>query len=39
MPKIKRRRKLKKSKSKKIENTELIYKTKNDWIKKAIINK
>ncbi len=33
---IKRR---KKSKSKKIENTELIYKPKSDWIKKAIVNK
>ena len=50
MPKKKKRKKIKRKKiktrkkrikknSKKIENTELIYKTKSDWIKKAIINK
>ena len=50
MPKKKKRKKIKKKKSlrkkrlrknkvKKIENSELIYKTKSDWIKKAIINK
>ena len=50
MPKKKKRKKIKKKKSlrkkrlrknkvKKIENSELIYKIKSDWIKKAIINK
>ena len=46
MPKKKKRKKvktrkkrLKKNISKKAENTELIYKTKGDWIKKAIVNK
>ena len=34
-----RRKRLKKVKSKKIEKTELIYKPKSDWIKKAIVNK
>ena len=35
------RKKNKNKKSKKIENknTELIYKAKSDWIKKAIVNK
>ena len=50
MPKKKKRKKIKKKKSsrkkrlkkhkvKKIENFELVYKTKSDWVKKAIINK
>ena len=50
MPKKKKRKKIKKKKSsrkkrlkknkvKKIQNSELIYKAKSDWIKKAIINK
>ena len=34
-----RRKRLKNSKSKKINNSELIYKPKSDWIKKAIVNK
>ena len=34
-----RKKRLKKNKVKKIENSELIYKTKSDWIKKAIVNK
>ncbi len=34
-----RKKRLKKNKAKKIENSELIYKTKSDWVKKAIINK
>ena len=34
-----RKKRLKKNISKKTENTELIYKTKSDWIKKAIVNK
>ena len=50
MPKKKKRKKIKKKKSsrkkilkknkvKKVGNSELIYKIKSDWIKKAIINK
>ena len=50
MPKKKKRKKIKKKKSsrkkrlkrikvKKIENSELIYKTKNEWIKKALVGK
>ena len=34
-----RKKRLKKNKAKKIDNSELIYKTKSDWIKKAIVNK
>ena len=34
-----RKKKLKKNKVKKIQDSELIYKAKSDWIKKAIINK
>ena len=34
-----RKKRLRKNKVNKIENSELIYKTKSDWIKKAIINK
>ena len=37
--KVKKRNKIKKIKSKKNQTTELIYKTKSDWIKKALINK
>ena len=45
MPKRKKRKKIKKKKSskkkrlKKNEKSEIIYKTKSDWIKKAIVNK
>ena len=50
MPKKKKRKKIKKrkssrkkrfkvSKDKKTQNSELIYKTKSDWVKKATVNK
>ena len=37
--KIKRKKRFKKNKFEKSKNSELIYKTKSDWIKKATVNK